>query len=305
MEPLRQPTNTCAASARFAAYAELGKLRLSGLAVFAVIAGLCLGADLLPSWWLSISTLLGTVLVAVGGSALNMFIERDTDPMMVRTETRPLPSGRLSPNEVLLFGVTTAIVGLSILATMTNLLATALCAAIFFTYVMVYTPMKRWTTLNTLVGAVPGALPPVVGYAAGAGHLDARAIVLFFILFFWQIPHFLAIAWRYREQYQRAGLQMLPVVDREGRTTAVQMVVYCVSLVAVSVLPSSPVLGMTGPLYLFFALLLGLVFLTATVFAAVLRNLASMRACFIVSIIYLPLLFVVMVVDKILTAQPV
>lgn len=289
-------------SGRFGAYVELIKVRLSSLAVFAVLAGLCLGAKGLPSWWLVLTTLIGTIAVAAGGNALNMYIERDSDPKMERTEDRPLPSGRLSPASVRRFGLICALGGLALLAVATNVYATGLCAVIFATYVLVYTPMKRRTTLNTLVGAVPGALPPVVGYAASAGHLDARAMVLFLILFFWQIPHFLAIAWRYRDQYRRAGLKMLPVVDTGGRMTAVQMIVYCICLLAVSVLPSTGYLQMTGELYMYAAILLGAIFLLSTVFAALVRTSFGMYQCFFVSIIYLPLLFSAMVLDKYFTA---
>jgi heme o synthase len=285
-------------SSKFGAYLELGKLRLSSLAIFAVLAGLFLGSDGVPGWALAVPTLVGTMLVAIGGNALNMYLERDTDPAMHRTEGRPLPSGRLRPVEVLSWGIGSCVTGLALLFVFTNLLATMLCAVIGVTYVLIYTPMKRRSSLNTLVGAVPGALPPVVGYAAGKGHMDEAAVVLFFILFFWQIPHFLAIAWRYRDDYRRAGMQMLPVLDPEGRTTGVQMMIYCVSLVVISVLPSFPFVGLTGPMYLLVAVLLGVMFLASTFLAAVLRRPAAMRQCFLVSIIYLPLLFSAMVVDN-------
>jgi protoheme IX farnesyltransferase len=289
-------------SGRLAAYVELVKVRLSALAVFAVLAGLFLGAEGVPSWWLVLPTLVGTIAVAAGGNALNMYIERDSDPKMERTEGRPLPTGRLSPVEVRRFGLICAGGGLGLLWAMTNVLATGLCLLVFTTYVVVYTPMKRLSTFNTLVGAVPGALPPVVGYAAASGRVDFWAVVLFLIVFFWQIPHFLAIAWRYRDQYRRAGLKMLPVVDTKGHMTAVQMVVYCVCLLAVSVLPSTGFMRMTGELYMYVAILLGAIFLLSTVFAAVVRTPFAMYQCFSVSIIYLPLLFSAMVLDKYLTA---
>ena len=288
---------------RMRAYVELGKLRLSAMALFAVLAGLFLGSPALPEIYLSLSTVLGTVLVAVGGNALNMYLERETDLNMARTEARPLPSGRLTATEVLVFGLVCAALGLALLALRTNLVATALCATIFVTYVWVYTPLKRRSTLNTLVGAIPGALPPVVGYAAASGHVDRAAVVLFLILFLWQIPHFLAIAWRYREQYRSAGLKMLPVVDPDGHSTSTQMMVYCLSLIAVSMLPSSRLIGMTGQLYLYAALCLGSIFLVATFLAAILRRPVAMRACFSVSIVYLPLLLVAMVVDNFLRAR--
>jgi protoheme IX farnesyltransferase len=270
------------------------------MAIFAVLAGLLLGAEFPPGSVLALATIVGTILVAIGGNALNMYLERDTDPAMHRTEDRPLPSGRLTPKEVLSFGILTCLIGLACLAMFTNWIATALCAVIGVTYVMVYTPMKRRTSLNTLVGAVPGALPPVVGYAAGKGQVDQAAVVLFFILFLWQIPHFLAIAWRYRDDYERAGMQMLPVLDPEGRTTGVQMVVYCLCLVVVSVMPSLAFVDLTGQLYMLVAILLGVVFFVATLLAAIQRRPPAMRLCFLVSIIYLPLLFTAMVVDHLM-----
>src|SRR5690606_5894923 len=182
------------------------------------------------------------------------------------------------------------------LAVASNALATALCAAILFTYVLVYTPLKPVTTLNTLVGAVPGALPPVVGYAAATGRVDARALALFAILFFWQIPHFLAIAWRYREDYRRGGMRMLSVVDPHGRATAQFMVVYTLALLIVSLWPTR--LLMTGELYPLLAILLGFFFLVVVVVAALRRTEAAMRGAFVASIVYLPLLLAAMLVDQ-------
>jgi protoheme IX farnesyltransferase len=290
-------------TARIRAFLELGKLRLSSLVLFAVVAGLFIGSPDLPAPSLVLSTVLGSVLVAIGGNALNMYLERETDRRMTRTQVRPLPTGRLGSGEVAVFGYGTAAVGLGVLAATTNLIATGLCAAVFVTYVWIYTPLKRLSTLNTLVGAVPGALPPVVGYAAGAGHVDRRALILFTILFLWQIPHFLAIAWRYREEYREAGLQMMPVVDTQGTATGRQMMVYSLSLFLVSVLPSHPSVGMTGGLYLAAAIVLGIIFLAAAFLAAILRRPGAMRECFLVSIIYLPLLLTAMVTDRLLWAR--
>ncbi len=281
---------------RLRAYLELGKLRLSALAVFAVIAGLYLGSPQEPDLKVVVAATVGTMLVAIAGNALNMFIERRQDRRMRRTVGRPLPTGRLTPEQVLGFGIANVVVGLALLAVETNLLATAICATIFVTYVLVYTPLKRVTTANTLVGAVPGALPPLVGYAAGAGHLDRHAMVLFLILFLWQIPHFLAIAWRYREDYRAGGMVMLPVVDVDGARTALQMVVYCLALVIATLIAFT--IGVAGPIYAIAALALGIVFLAATVIAAVKRTDAAMRLCFLTSIVYLPLLFGIMVLDR-------
>jgi protoheme IX farnesyltransferase len=240
-------------------------------------------------------TAAGTLLVAIAGNAFNMLLERERDRHMERTAGRPLPTGRLTPAAVGSFAAACAVVGLALLWLGANALATALCAAILLTYVLVYTPLKPVTTLNTLVGAVPGALPPVVGYAAAAGRVDARALALFAILFFWQIPHFLAIAWRYREDYRRAGLRMLSVVDRGGRTTAVQMVVYTLALLIVSLWPRR--LLMTGDLYPLLAIWLGVFFLVPVVVAALRRTDATMRAAFVASIVYLPLLLAAMLFD--------
>lgn len=280
------------------AFVELGKVRLSGLAVFAVVAGLILGTP--PggdvSRRLLVATTVGAFLVAIAGSAMNMFLERDVDPLMNRTCGRPLPTGRLSPGEVRAFGIGCAVVGLAILGVATNLLATLLCATVFLTYVFVYTPLKRVTELNTIVGAVPGALPPVVGYVAASGRIDEAAGVLFAILFLWQIPHFLAISWRYRDDYARGGMRMLAVSDREGGMLRRQMLAYTFALIAVSLLPYR--LGMAGGAYLASAALLGLIFATPVFLAAVLRWESAVRQTFIVSIIYLPLLLGVMVLDR-------
>lgn len=278
------------------AYLELGKLRLSSLAVFAVVAGLYLGRREIPPLALVGWTTLGTLLVAAGGNALNMLLEREHDRRMPRTAARPLPTGRLTPRQVAVFGVTTVVAGITLLALHANALAAGLCALIAVTYVLVYTPLKRVTTLNTLVGAVPGALPPVVGYAAGAGALDLRAAVLFLILFFWQIPHFLSIAWKYRADYAQGGMKMLPLVDDEGHSTSVQMVVYACGLIAASLF--AYLVRLSGPLYFVAALCLGILFLVPIVIAAVVRRESAMRQCFVVSIIYLPLLLTVMVLDR-------
>lgn len=283
-------------SPRARAFLELGKLRLSALAIVAVLAGLALGAHTELSARTVWLTGLGTLLVAAAGNAFNMLIERERDRRMQRTAERPLPSGRLTPREVLAFGVICAAIGLGALWVGANPLATALCATILLTYVLVYTPLKPVTTLNTLVGAIPGALPPVVGYAAAAGYVDTRALALFLILFFWQIPHFLAIAWRYRDDYRRGGMRMLPVVDREGRATARYMIVYTLALLLVSLWP--PRLLLTGDVYPLLAILLGVFFLVPVLIAARRRSEPAMRGVFLASIIYLPLLLGAMLWDQ-------
>ncbi|MFO1053830.1 MAG: heme o synthase [Planctomycetota bacterium] len=280
------------------AFLELGKLRLSSLAIFAVVAGLYLGtpSGISVDTALLVSTTIGTLLIAVAGNALNMLLERDVDPLMERTRGRPLPTRRLTPREVRIFGVACAAIGIFVLAVSTNWLATGLCALVLVTYVFVYTPLKRVSEFNTIVGAVPGALPPVVGYVAAKGMIDVAAAVLFAILFLWQIPHFLAISWRYRHDYARGGMKMLAVRDVEGRMIRRQMLVYTFALIAVSMLPYR--FAMTGGIYLASAALLGFVFAVPVFCAAVLRWEAAVRQTFVVSIIYLPLLLGVMVLDR-------
>ena len=275
---------------------ELGKLRLSALAIVAVLAGIGMGRGVALSALDVLGVGIGTLLVAVAGNAFNMLIERDRDVRMKRTAGRPLPTRRLTPRAVAVFGGVTAVVGLALLALCSNPLATGLCAAILACYVLVYTPLKPLTTLNTLVGAVPGALPPVVGYAAATNRLDVQALALFTILFFWQIPHFLAIAWRYREDYRAGGMKMLAVVDHSGRATAVQMVVYATGLLVVSLWPWQ--LEMTGELYPWLAATLGVSFLLPVFVAAIRRTEESMRVAFLASIVYLPMLYLAMYVDR-------
>lgn len=281
---------------KLSAYAELGKLKLSGMAIFAVVAGIYIGRRASPSLDLVIGTSIGTMLAAMAGSAMNMLVEIDLDRKMQRTVDRPLPSGRIGRGSAKLFALVCASLGLGMLYASSNLLATGLCASIIVIYVLIYTPLKRITPLNTLVGAVPGALPPVVGYAAGAGYLDRRALVLFLIMFFWQIPHFLAIAWRYREDYARSGMKMLPVVDADGVSTGHQMMIYTSALVVVSFLPYG--MQMSGEVYLGSVICLDLLFLVVTFLAAVLRWETAMRQTFLVSIVYLPLLLGIMILDR-------
>lgn len=280
------------------AYLELGKPRLSALAVFAVVAGCFMGwtPHASPPLRIVLGTTSGTFLIAVAAAAFNMYRERELDRAMQRTQYRPLPSGRLSPRQVLVFGWTAALCGTATLLSTSTLLATALCALILLSYVLVYTPLKTRTPLNTLVGAIPGALPPVVGWAAVTGKLGFGAAILFAILFCWQIPHFLAIAWRHRADYARAGMRMLPVVDPDGERTRTTMLLYTAGLGIASLLPF--VVRMAGEVYLATALLLGVLFFVPAVLAAVTRWESAMRMTFVASIVYLPLLLLVMVLDR-------
>jgi heme o synthase len=297
-------------SGRLRAFWELGKPRLSMVAVAAVVAGAYMGWPARgshPPLDLLLATMLGTFLAAVGAAALNMYRERHLDPLMQRTQKRPLPSGRLTPREVLAFGAVTSVLGVLLVLVgaaplqpdgsrqlfVQNWAAGGLCALIVVSYVLVYTPMKTKTPLNTLVGAIPGALPPVVGHAAVVGHLALPQLVLFTILFFWQIPHFLAIAWRYREDYARAGMRMLPVVDPTGHRTAIAMLLYVSGLGIASLVPY--VTQMADARYAVSAILLDVLFFVPTAFAALTRRESAMRMTFVTSLVYLPLLLFAMV----------
>jgi heme o synthase len=216
---------------------------------------------------------------------------------MDRTSSRPLPSGEMQPGTVLLFGAVISLAGLALLAVMVNSLTALLGATTLLTYLFVYTPLKRVTTLNTAIGAIPGALPPLMGWTAATDEISMGGWALFAILFFWQLPHFLAIAWLYREDYRKAGYAMLPVLDASGRKTGAQAVSHTLGLLPVSLAPVA--LKLVGPLYLVGALIAGLAMLwTAVRFARQLSS-ASARGLFFASILYLPVLLVLMVVDKI------
>ena len=238
-----------------------------------------------------------TLLLSAGTSGLNQYIERAADAQMRRTAARPLPSGALSGREALIFSVSLAATGLLWLFALVNPLAGLLGAASCITYLGLYTPLKSRTPWCTFVGAFPGAVPPLIGWAAARNALGAQAWLLFAILFLWQFPHFLAIAWVYREDYARAGIRMLPVVDPSGRSTFRQIVGYAVALIPVSILPA--VTGMAGVRYLFGALLLGLALLQMSLWAARERTNRSAMWLMHATVIYIPVLLALLVVDKI------
>jgi protoheme IX farnesyltransferase len=286
---------------RVADYVELTKPRVAVLVLFTVATGVILASGGAVPASVLIHTLLGTALVAAGASALNQWLERDSDARMRRTENRPLPSGRLQPLEVFVFGTLLGALGVGYLAlTLPHPGAAGVAAVTFLCYVAVYTPLKRHTTLNTLIGAVPGALPPVIGWCAASGAITGGAVGLFLILFVWQVPHFLAIAWIYREEYRRAGLCMLPVMDRDGTTTARNMVLYCLTLIPVSLFPV--LLGSAGPVYFTGALLLGAGFLAPALGFRRSKSVAQARRVLRASLLYLPGLLALLVLDGALPA---
>ncbi len=276
-------------------YVALTKPRLNFLVVLTSAAGCYLGAEGRPHLWLMVEAAVGTALVAGGAAVLNQVYERDTDALMRRTRMRPLPDKRVEPGDAQLFGVALAAAGLGLLAVTANILAALIAFGTLVVYLGVYTPMKRRSSMATLVGAVPGALPPLIGWAASSGSVSVGGCTLFLIVFLWQIPHFMAIAWLYRDDYRSAGFPMLPVVEPDGRRTGRQALLYSAALVPASVTPS--LVGVSGPTYFWFALALGAVMLWLTARFAATRSEATARAVFFGSITYLPLIWVAMILD--------
>jgi len=279
--------------------AELFKARLTFLVVLTTLVGFYMGSHGTPAYGLMIHTVLATALLASGAAALNQVLERDYDAKMKRTQDRPLPSGRMSPEAALLIGGICGLGGLVYLTLAVNLLTAFLGAVTLCSYIFVYTPLKRVTTLNTVIGAVPGALPPLMGWTAAQDSVSGAGWALFALLFFWQLPHFLAIAWMYREDYRNAGFVMLPSVDPEGFRTGRQALCHTLGLLPISLCFFE--LRLVGAVYLGLALALGLVFVwQAWRFARELTQ-ARARTLFYTSILYLPLLLILMVLDKIRT----
>ena len=280
---------------RLADFVALAKPRLNVLVVATSAAGYYLGTTGRPELLPMAAAVTGTALVAGGAAVLNQLYERDTDALMERTRLRPLADRRLSPLDAWVFGVALASAGLLTLAVVSGAIATLLALATIVIYLVVYTPMKRRSSLSTLVGAVPGALPPLIGWAASSGTLSVGGWSLFAIVFLWQIPHFMAIAWMYRDDYQRAGFPMLPVVEPDGRRTGRQAVLYAAALLPVSLVPS--MVGVSGQLYFWLALVLGTGLVALAVRFASHRSDSAARALFYGSITYLPLLWAAMVLD--------
>lgn len=278
-------------------FIALTKPGLVIMLVLTTCVGFYLGSDGPVDWLRLLHTLAGTALAAGGTLALNQFMERDRDALMQRTRQRPLPAGRLSPVRALWFGVAITAAGVLYLGLVVNVLSSAVTALITVTYLFLYTPLKHRTTLSTVFGAVPGALPPVTGWAAARGELGLEAGVLFAILFLWQMPHALALAWLFREDYARAGFQLLPAVDPDGRFTSVQILINCLALTAFSLVPT--ILGIAGVLYFYAALSAGLGLLAFAIHLTVTRTQASARNLFFASLVFLLVQFSVMAYDKV------
>lgn len=277
-------------------FLELTKPRVALMVLVTTFVGFYLGSEPMAGYFRLIETLVGTALAAGGTLALNQFLERQTDGLMERTRRRPLPDGRVQPPEALLFGVLLTAAGLFVLAFAVNLLSALVTAAIAGSYLFAYTPLKQRSSLCGVIGAVPGALPPLIGWAAASGTLNIRAWVLFAIMFLWQIPHTLAIARLYRDDFARAGIRFLPVIEDDGWTTGRQVITHSLALLAASLLPT--LLGLAGSIYFLAALLLGSGFLAYGIGFAVSQSPASARRLLFASLIYLPVLLVAMALDR-------
>jgi protoheme IX farnesyltransferase len=275
----------------------LAKPRIVGLVVVTAAAGFYLAAPSGVDVGLFVHLVVGTILVAAGTNALNQVAERDTDALMHRTAGRPLPTGRLDLRTAVAFAWTAGVAGVAYLAAFVNATTAVLAALTLLSYVFLYTPLKRHTALNTFVGCVPGALPVVGGWTAAGGTLGVEAWVLFGILFLWQLPHFFALAWLYRADYERAGIRMLSVGDEDGTRTFRQAGMFALALLPVSLAPA--VVGIAGPIYFFGAILLSSWFLWVGIEAARGRTNALARRLFLTSVWYLPVLFGLMVANKV------
>ena len=278
-------------------YADLIKARLTMLVLLTTLVGFYIGWRGAMNYLLMFHTLLGTALVASGAAALNQLLEREYDARMRRTAGRPLPSGRMQPVSVMLFGGVCALVGTIYLALLVNPLTSVLGAISLVSYLFIYTPLKRIHWLNTAVGAIPGALPPLMGWTAARGNLEGGGWALFAILAFWQMPHFYAIAWLYRDEYAKAGFKMLPAFDADGSRTGQQSVSHTLGLLPVSLCPF--LFQLAGPVYLASALVLGFAYLGCAVRFAKRLDTPSAKKLFFASIIYLPLLLIALVADKV------
>jgi protoheme IX farnesyltransferase len=282
--------------ARFGDFLELTKPRLTMLSALTTLAGFYVGTTGHLELPLLIHTLIGTFMVGGACGALNMYIEREHDAKMRRTMNRPIPSGKVTPSEAMAFGIALGIIGIGYLAVAVNVLTALLAVLTLVTYLFWYTPMKRRSTLNTVIGGIPGALPPVMGWAAVRGSLGPEALALFGVLFFWQMPHFLALAWMYRNDYERAGYKMLPGVDETGGVTFRQILLYTSALLPVSLVPT--ITGVAGAVYFFGALILGIIFLVQGIILARSHKNAHARTLFHYSLLYLPILLLVMALDR-------
>jgi protoheme IX farnesyltransferase len=280
-------------------YLALAKPRVVVMVMAVTVAGFYMGTTGTADWLRLLHLLLGVALSGGGTLALNQYMERHEDALMIRTQNRPLPEGRLQPLGAMWFGGLLTVLGLLYLALMAHPLAGLVTLVTAVTYLFGYTLLKLRTSLCSVVGAVPGALPPVTGWVAARGQFDSEVWVLFAILFLWQLPHSLAIAWLYRDDYARAGFRLLPVIEPDGRSTGRQIIANCLALLGVGLLPT--LVGLAGPIYFLVALVLGLAFLGFGIDLALSRTDGAARRLVLASLMYVPLVFLVMVLDKVST----
>lgn len=281
---------------KLAAYFELTKPRIAFMLVLTSAAGYYLGSAKGFDFVVFFNAMIGITLLAFGVATLNQYLERRTDALMDRTAKRPLPTLKIAPNEALIFGLAQCATAELYLWLLVNGLTAILGLVVIVGYVLLYTPLKTRTTASTAIGAIPGAMPPLMGWTAAANAIDLNAWTLFTLLFLWQFPHFLAIAWMYKDQYAKAGILMLPVVEHDGRVTARQIVIFTLMLVPLSLTPFF--LGLTGIVYLIGAAILGGWFLWASVSMAKAKTVEKARKLLMVSVIYLPLIFALMVLNR-------
>ncbi|MEE8129692.1 MAG: heme o synthase [Vicinamibacterales bacterium] len=286
-----------ASPTRVADFLALTKPRLNSLVVVTAGVGFYLGSTGALDLVTLLHAVLGSALVAGGAAAFNQVSERDIDETMERTRRRPIPAGRIQPSEARMFATVLAVVGTAELALATNWLATVVALVALVSYVAIYTPLKRWTPWATLVGAVPGALPPMIGWAAARGELNAGAWVLFCIVFLWQLPHFHALAWMYREDFRRANIPLVAVLDRDGSRTSTHALVYTIALLPISLTPAA--VALSGGLYVIGASAAGIAFLFLAVRFALRHSADRARALFLGSLIYLPVLWSLLVVERV------
>lgn len=279
----------------FKSYLELTKPGIVRLVLVTTVIGFALGGEGVTRWPLLLMTLIGTALGSAGAFVLNHYVEREVDSLMDRTRNRPLPAGTIPPMAALALGIALIVAGTMVLTLWVNGLAATLVFLTAVMYVLVYTPLKRYSWWNTPIGAIPGAMPPMVGWAAATGHIDPGAWILFLILFLWQHPHFYALAWMYREDYARGGFKMLPVVDPDGKSTFRHSLVTVILLLPVSLWPTF--VRMSGPIYFWGALILGIGFLSVCIRWRLSKSTKDAKIVFLYSLLYWVLLFVFIVID--------
>lgn len=296
--PLEQldPEQIGTAHSRFSDHLELTKPRISMMAAMTTAGGFYLASIGSVDWVGLLNTVVGSIVLSGGACAMNEYLERDRDGLMERTRNRPLPAGRMDPNVAFMQAMTMALLGMAYLALMVNPVAAAVGAAAFVSYAFIYTPLKPRTSLCTVIGAIPGALPPVIGWAGARGEVTFGAVILFAIMFLWQLPHSLAIGWMYRDDYRRGGFRLLTVLDNDGHIVARQAVVYLLAMIFVSFMPYW--VGLTGRVYLVGAFLLGMAYLALTMAWFLRVERARARRSFFMSLLYLVALFALLIADK-------